>query len=71
LSDLPYLLGAKTPEEAGVQLSFSTGGEAFSPASGDQFGVPTVIPQGTSHVRFAASGGAGLTGFRITATAQR
>ena len=60
--------GRKAAEGDGVELSFSTDGQTFTRASVDEFGRPTVIPTGVSHVRFTVGNGAGLAGFCVVAT---
>jgi len=60
--------GRGAQEGEGVELSFSTDGQTFTRASADDFGKPTVVPNGTTHVRFTVSNGAGLASFCLIAT---
>ncbi|MBM3497915.1 MAG: hypothetical protein FJX74_04510 [Armatimonadetes bacterium] len=60
--------GRAAGEGSGVEVSFSTDGESFATVGTDQFGVPVVIPNGASDVRFTVSNGGALAQFSGIAT---
>ena len=51
--------------EEGVELAFSTDGEAFTPAIGAQ---PLILPRDATHLRFTLAEGATLSSFSAIAT---